>query len=318
VDAVVLSNGRVLIAGGTTADGTATRATALFDPTGNSWSAGPPLTTARRLHTTTLLGDGRVLVAGGLGADKAELYDPAANAWSEVPGTIRSGHTATLLPGGRVLVAGGTGPHGGALVTAELFDPAARTWSPAAPMLDARAGHRAVPLDATRTLIAGGALPTGDGGSAALAYCEVYDAAHGTWTATGSLGTPRQGHEATPLGGGRVLVSGGDAVTSPDGTYDPHSLATTEIYDLATGVWSAASPMPGGRSAHRGLRTRAGTVLVLGGRGDFRSVAAYDAAADRWITRAGMLTGRSAFAVTELADTRVLVAGGTGAEALIP
>jgi hypothetical protein len=318
VDAVVLGNGRVLVAGGTTAEGTATTATALFDPTGNSWSAGPPLTAARRLHTTTLLGDGRVLVAGGLGADTAELYDPAANAWSAVPGTIRSGHTATLLPGGHVLVAGGTGPHGGALATAELFDPATRTWTPAKPMLDARTGHRAVPLDAARVLVVGGGLPTGDGASAALAYCEVYDVGTGIWTATGSLATPRQGHEATPLGQGRVLVTGGDAVTAPDGTYDPHSLATTEIYDPAAGTWSPAGSMPGGRSAHRGLRTRAGTVLVLGGRGDFRSVAAYDSAGDRWITRAGLLTGRSAFAIAELADTRVLVAGGAGAEALIP
>jgi hypothetical protein len=77
--------------------------------------------------------------------------------------------------------------------------------------------------------------------------------------------------------------------------------------------------MAGGRSGHRGLRTRAGTVLILGGAGDFRNVAAYDAAADRWTNRAGLRTGRSAFAVVELADSRVLVAGGTDrAEALIP
>jgi galactose oxidase-like protein len=350
VDAVALGNGRVLVAGGTAGDGTPTAATALFDPTGNSWSAGPSLGAARELHTTTPLGDGRVLVAGGRGTDgaalaSAEIYDPAANAWSTVPGPLsaaRYGHTATALNNGTVLVAGGTGAHGGPLAGTEIFAPATGAWTPATPMLDARTGHRAVPLDETRVLVAGGALPTGETGGAAgaLTYCEVYDTLTGLWTATGSLATARKGHQATPLGDGRVLVTGGDAVTAVDGTYDPHSLATTELYDPATGVWTTAAALPGGRSGHRGLLTRAGVVLVLGGTGGpghtagFRYVAAYNPGADRWTTRAGLRTGRSAFGVVELADTRVLVAGGTaaagaaapgassapaaGAEALIP
>jgi len=323
VDAVVLGTGRVLVAGFTTA---------LFDPTGNSWSAGPAPVTPRELHTTTLLGEGRVLIVGGRAADgtvldSAELYDPASNTWSELPGPLgaaRFGHTATVITGGRLLIAGGTGAAGSALASAELFDPALRTWSAAPSMIDARTGHRAVTLDHDQVLIVGGATSEG----AALAYCEVYDGT--TWSATGSLATARTGHQATPLGAGRVLVTGGDAVTAPDGTYDPHSLATAELFDH--GTWSPAAPMPGGRTGHRGLATRSGTVLVLGGTGGpehttgFRYVAAYDPAGDRWITRAGMRTGRSAFAIAELPDTRVLVAGGTTdlsdpattAEALIP
>jgi hypothetical protein len=318
VDAVVLGNGRVLVAGGTTPDGTPTAATAVFNPTGNSWSAGPPLATARHLHTVTAFAGGRVLVAGGRGADgspiaTAEVYDPAANAWSTVPGSARYGHTATVLSTGRILVAGGAGPHGRPLATSEQFDPATGVWAMNASMLDARTGHRAVPLDDNHVLLVGGE------GAAALAFCEVYETTTGSWTATGSLATPRTGHQATPLGQGKVLVTGGDAVTAPDGTYDPHRLAGTEIYDPMTGAWSPAAPMAGGRSGHRGLLTRAGTVLILGGDGDFRNVAAYDAAADRWTNRAGLLTGRSAFAVAELPDSRVLVAGGAArAEALIP
>jgi hypothetical protein len=313
VEAVVLGSGRVLIAGGTTAAGTPTAATALFDPTGNSWSAGPPLAVARRLHTTTPLRDGRVLVSGGAPVASAELYDPATNVWSTIPGPVRSGHTATVLSSGRVLVAGGTGPHSRPLATSELFDPATGLFTATAPMLDARTGHRAVPLDDNHVLVVGGE------GAAALAFCEVYETTTGTWNATGSLATPRTGHEATPLGKGRVLVTGGDPVTAPDGTYDPHSLAGTEIYDPATGTWSPGAPMAGGRSGHRALLTRAGAVLILGAAGGFRNVAAYDAAADRWTNRAGLRTGRSAFAVVELADSRVLVAGGAGrAEALIP
>jgi hypothetical protein len=226
-----------------------------------------------------------------------------------------------------------------------VFDPGSRSWTPVAPMADARTGHRAVVLADHTVLVVGGALPTGDG-EAALAYCERYDPAAGTWTPTGSLATPRKGHEAVALPDGRVLVTGGDAVVAGhrqgDGGYDPHSLATAELYDPTAGTWAPAAPLPGGRTRHRAVVLRPTPehtlVLVLGGTGEpdrtagFRHVTAYDPAADRWTTRAGLRTGRSSFAVVALADGRVLVAGGTAggpvppnpatlaptAEALIP
>src|ERR687886_10824 len=84
-----------------------------------AWSGIDPLASGRYNHTATVLKDGRVLVAGGVGdADSthrgvalqsAEIYDPAANTWSDA-GTMsvaRAGDTATLLQDGDVLVAGG-------------------------------------------------------------------------------------------------------------------------------------------------------------------------------------------------------------------
>src|SRR6266446_3024592 len=66
----------------------------------------------RKLHTATLLSNGKVLVAGGrpiAQATTSEIYDPAAQTWtnSAALNTGREFHTATLLQDGRVVVTGG-------------------------------------------------------------------------------------------------------------------------------------------------------------------------------------------------------------------
>src|SRR4029453_7382162 len=102
-----------------------------FDPGAGTFGAIVAMTTARRMHTATLLPDGRVLIVGGYGPGgalaSAELFDPTAGAFREAGSlaTARGGHTAILLPTGRVLVIGGYGwreyPN---LAPAELYDPA--------------------------------------------------------------------------------------------------------------------------------------------------------------------------------------------------
>jgi hypothetical protein len=330
--AVLLTGGRVLVAGGADGGGAAVAATALFDPVGNLWSAGPPLGAGRHGHATTLLGNDRVLVSGGLSGPvaapttlaSAETYDPVSGTWSAAAAlhTPRAGHSATRLRDGRVLVAGGTGPRGStghaALASTEIFDPATG-WATGAAMTAARSGHQAVLLPDDRVLVIGGIVLTG-GPPATLAYCELFDPATGSWTPTGELATARAGHQATLLPDGTVLVTGGDrAGLRPDGTYDAHSLDTAERYDPATGRWVAAARMPGPRARHRSILLRTGQVLLTGGTGGpaftagYRAVAMYDPGTDGWSGTGALAGGRWAHAVAELADGRVVVAGGIAA-----
>ena len=114
--------------------------------------------------------------------------------------------------------------------------------------------------------IAGGVVSIGSGGpgagrstppgtAAPNATQPVYRT--GMWIATGTMTQARDGHTATLLADGRVLVAGG--------LRDRKSLATAELYDPATGSWTATGNMLAGRSHHSATRLRDGTVLVAGG-----------------------------------------------------
>ncbi|MFC9392479.1 Kelch repeat-containing protein [Streptomyces sp. NPDC057027] len=333
--AVRLKDGRVMIAGGGDDRLGPQDGTALFDPRAGAWTAAAPLREARRMHSTTLLADGRVLVAGGSGRtsgypvqplDGAEVYDPAERRWSDGGrmGQARCGHSATLLPDGRVLVAGGTTARSAdserSLASAEVFDPASGLWTSTGPMADARSFHPAVALPGGGVLVAGGWAATRRDwrGGAGLAYCERYDPATGRWTVTGGFFAARTGHRLTALADGTVLATGGgDPDAGTQGRPDPYSRATAERYDPATGTWNREADMPCGRALHQAVLLPTGEVLVMGGTNDalgeagYRSTARYDPRFGTWTEGPGMAVGRIDFAAAVLADGRVLVAGGS-------
>jgi hypothetical protein len=170
--AILLSDGRVLIAGGNATPGNGWKPIAsaeLYNPMTGKFTATGTMTTARSGDTATLVPDGRVLIAGGFGSDgnvlaSTELYDPQTGSFSPTGSmaTVRLDHTATLLPDGRVLIAGGAdapddGLAANILASAELYDPKTGTFSPAGSMATARQLQTATLLLDGRVLIAGGA-----------------------------------------------------------------------------------------------------------------------------------------------------------------
>ncbi len=163
--ATLLTDGRVLIAGGL-AD------PAIYDPASDTWQPAGRLAVSRWSAQAVQLQDGRVLLIGGRAPfeeertiDSVEIYEPVGNTWRQAAplAQARYLHTTTLLPDGRVLVTGGGrlldnswhDPEA-ILGSVEIYDPASDTWSALPPLQQVRADHTATLLPDGRVFVADG------------------------------------------------------------------------------------------------------------------------------------------------------------------
>ena len=226
--------------------------------------------------------------------------------------TPRANAAAIRLRDGRVLICGGTatGQVGGVLSSAELFDPAAQSFTPTGSMTVARAGQTITMLRDGRVLLTGGVQNAGF--RSELSSAEIYDPAAGTFSATGSMTVPREGHTATILRDGRVLVAGG----SDNGI---HTLDSAEIYDPSSGTFYRTGHLHQPRVAHVAALLGSGQVLIAGGgRGgmpggyiSYDTAELYDPASGRFSAIfPHMKSDRVGAAAVKLNDGRVLIVGG--------
>jgi hypothetical protein len=114
--ATLLTDGRVLIAGGMDTDFNAIASSEIYDPATGAFTAAGPMGIARVYQTATRLTDGTVLIAGGArvldpltAMASAEIYDPPTDSFAPTGSMITEhfGANATRLRDGTVLVAGG-------------------------------------------------------------------------------------------------------------------------------------------------------------------------------------------------------------------
>jgi Kelch motif protein/galactose oxidase-like protein len=175
---------------------------------------------------------------------------------------MRSSFASVALEDGRVLVAGGYNEKDASYSSSFIFDRVTETWSKTGLMTVARTHPGAALLRDGRVLLVGGYFYAPEAGSIgdgivlarsstydvdvppigrALATAEVFDPTTGEWTPTGSMRYARSGPEVVTLTDGRVLVVG----SSPDDVRaDERAHDTAEIYDPATGRFTAAGTLP--------------------------------------------------------------------------
>jgi len=277
--APLLSGGFLLAGSGLNAPVGALRSvvTQLFDPaTPGLTPVGDVATRGISNRTATPLSDGGALLTGGLtGAtnpvtDSADRYVSADEKWHAAGQmlNVRVGHTATLLRDGRVLIAGGLSccqvPNPSPefyASSAELYDPATDAFAQTGPMSSARGNHAAALLPDGRVLISGG---DGNDPAAPPLGTEIFDPASGQFSSAGDLQAPRDSHSEVTLTDGRVLVIGGEVPPELVGRVGV-GVSVTEIFDPASGRWSAGPALNPAFYAATVTMLSNGKVLVFGG-----------------------------------------------------
>jgi len=195
------------------------------------------------------------------------------------------------------------------LIDQTLIAQSPGTFTSTGRMMVPRFLHTATLLLDGRVLIAGG-----DGSFSAAdpaeASAELYDPATGTFQLTGSMTTPRDGHTATLLPNGKVLIAGGGPRIN--GVY---SMASAELYDPASGTFAATGGMNVERWGHTATLLNNGKVLIAGGfrRAVGSSDYSFTVSAELYdpdtgtFARTGDMNGAFCDSATLLADGRVLV-----------
>lgn len=253
--ASLLPNGRVLISGGSNTfdlNNPLSLFTGIlngcefFDPTTNSFVAGPNMLEPRAFHSSTTLTNGNVLVAGGISvipfvniptvSATAYRFNPSNNSWG-LPSTFAGGrmfHSAVALDGGRVLLVGGiTLDLSQFLLTLNLQDLIVGTrtdcqlytlgsfgfgtFATVNGMQQGRAGAALAALPGGRALIAGGFelaidFTTNTFRFDATDSADLFSQGPNTIVPTGSMSAPRLFPSTLNLPDGNVMVLGGGAI----------------------------------------------------------------------------------------------------------
>ncbi len=275
--ATLLSDGRVLIAGGVgierlDASGAPVMETLssafVFDPETNAFSSVGSLTSARAWHLGAAVGRGAVL-AGGLDENmrslaSADVFDPDTNTFSSVPTNEFHTWGSFVSAGGGALLVGG----------ADVSQTPAGWTLPGAPAIRAELFTEGVftqALPSAQDLVQRGAASTRSGAFFAggqeiqdsllvtVDTTERFDASSGTFAAGPSLATARSGClVASPGSGDDQLVMGGvDA--------DGRPLRSCELWSAASNAILGTVNMVTPRTDFQAVTLSDGRIFVIGG-----------------------------------------------------
>jgi galactose oxidase len=265
----LLPDGRVFLAGGHISDNHGLPDITLFSPSGNTWSSSGRMARGRWYPTTTVMGNGDVVIIAG--RDEAGLEVEIPEVWSNgsvrrltaAPRTLPYYPRAFLAPDGRLFVAGSSRP------TRFLSTSGSGAWK-AGPtrLFGAREYGSAVMYDDGKILYAGGSRTTNT--------AEVIDlnAASPVWKWTGSMAHARRHLNLTVLPTGEVLATGGVGGTAFNDLSS--AVRAAELWNPTTGQWTTLAGnaivrgyhatsllLPDGRVLHAGSGDGAGAPNQL-------------------------------------------------------
>lgn len=206
---------------------------------GAIYQKGPDMMRAKIYPMAALLDNGNVMGFGGrevnfVSCSYADVYDPVANSFSEVPMNFPHDAAAIVkLSDGRYFLIGGSEDLGVApgYASTEVYDPITGIFDTKASMTMGRMQVGAAQLAGGDVLVVGGWYnPTG------AASAEIHDLSANTFTVvTGSLNSPRANAIVLPTNDGGAIIAGGWP------TYGGASNTTVEYYNSTNQSFSLVS-----------------------------------------------------------------------------
>lgn len=295
-----------------------------------SFSDAAPMPSPRQeIYATTH--DGLILTAGGLAEQASAVrddflaYDPAADRWSALASLPAARHHITLATvEGTVYAVGG---FSGAFpdwkpepsVWAYVVDTGA--WRTVADLPLARGEHVSAVVDG-RLYVIGGRVPGTPsaatfGAHRDTARMDIFDPQAGTWSRGPDAPTARNSAGSAVIDGKIYVVGGRQFLAQGDGEPANVNVASLEVFDPASGLWSVGAPLPQGAGGIA-VTSVDGQLAVFGGeqwtptREVFAQGWLYDPATDAWAATAGLNVPRHGAAAASL-GARIFVFGGADA-----
>jgi hypothetical protein len=309
--AILLLNGKVLIAGGWGPNNSILASAEIYDPQTGTFSSTGDMTIPLLQPTSTLLPNGQVLI---FGFDvihppypfRAEVYDPPSGTFTPAGGSVENLQLCafpTLLANGKVLVSGGAAYLRGNVLgmPTYLYDRTTETFSATGSYVTATDFSDDDTCPTVVRLADGKVLTTWRSWKA-----EVYNPITGIYSPTGDQDPPGGSvNTSTLLMNGKVLIAGGT------------SYSTNALYDPATERFTATGHMNVQRVAHTATLLSDGTVLIAAGIFFNQNYPMYPASAELFQPDSGTFTAtdqmvlpRAGHTATLLADGSVLISGG--------
>jgi galactose oxidase len=253
----ILADGRILISGGSNS-----AKSTIYDPATNTWSAAADMKIPRAYQSNVTLSTGEVFSiggswAGGQGGKNGEIWS-ASTGWrtlanapvapiltNDPQGVFRSDNHAWLfaMSGGKVFHAG---PSRRMNMYTTSGTGTVQDLGLRADSSDAMNGN-AVMYDVGKILTLGGSPAYQDSDATARAY--TIDTNNGvTVRRTGDMAARRAFVNSVVLPDGQVLALGGQAYAKPFS--DATAAMAPEIWNPATGIFTALAPMAAPRTYH--------------------------------------------------------------------
>jgi len=255
---VILANGEIMVTGGDSDD-----QTSIYNPTTNTWSAGPPMNIPRGYQAMTLLSNGEAFTLGGswsgaLGGKLGEVWS-ATGGWRELT-NVPANPMYTADPQGvyradnhgwfiatsdaRVLQAGPSAQMNWITTTgAGSITPAGNRGTSG----DAMNGN-AVYYDVNKIITMGGAPAYQNSYATNKAYEINISTGTAQVTQVGSMTYPRTFANSVVLPNGQVLTIGGETYGVPFS--DADSVLNPELWSPSTGQFSVMAPEAEPRNYH--------------------------------------------------------------------